>query len=77
MIINASTAVANGLGKLKCQSIFVPVSGLLKVVITVVLSKLGFDWNAVLIANATSLIPLLVAQHIAINNQLSFIKGER
>ena len=42
MIINASTAVANGLGKLKCQSIFVPVSGLLKVVITVVLLALLF-----------------------------------
>jgi O-antigen/teichoic acid export membrane protein len=76
MIINASTAVANGLGKLKCQSVFVPISGLLKVIITVVLSKFGFDWNAVLIANAACLIPLLLAQHIAINRELRFIKGK-
>ncbi len=70
MIINASTAVANGLGKLKCQSIFVPLAGALKILGTIVLSRLGFNWTAVLLANIIGLIPFTVAQHIAIKLEL-------
>lgn len=70
MIVNASTAVANGLGKLKCQSIFVPVAGIIKVIGVVVASALGYDWTSVLVFSIVGLIPLVIAQHIAIRREL-------
>jgi len=64
MFVNASTALANGASKLKCQAIFVPVAGVLKIILVMILSNIGMDWNAVLVSSAICLIPLLIAQSI-------------
>ena len=64
MIINASTAVANGMGQLKCQTLFIPLAGIIKIVGVVIASNLGFDWTSVLVCNIISLIPIAIAQHL-------------
>lgn len=70
MLVNASTAIANGLGSLKCQMIFVPISGVLKVILVLVFSALEFPWHSVVVSNILCLVPLSIAQHIAIRKDL-------
>lgn len=65
MFMNATTGVANGIGKLKCQAIFIPLGGIIKVLGVAVLSHFETNWYAVLWCNIVCLIPLLIAQNIA------------
>lgn len=63
MVINSSTAIANGLGELKCQMIFVPLAAVIKVVLVFLFSILECSWETVVVSNILSLLPLAVAQH--------------
>lgn len=65
MFMNATTGVANGIGKLKCQAIFIPLGGIIKILGVVVLSHFETNWYVVLWCNIICLIPLLIAQNIA------------
>ena len=77
MLVNASTAIANGLGKLKCQMIFVPIAGVLKILLVVLFSAFDFGWYSVVISNAVCLLPLCIAQYIAIRKELKLIREDK
>lgn len=64
MLVNSSTAIANGTGSLKCQAILIPIAGIIKIVGVVTLSYLGKGWAVVLVCNIVSLIPLAIFQHV-------------
>ena len=75
MLINSSTAIANGLGKLKCQTVFVPIAGISKICMVILFSMLGFEWYFVVVSNILCLVPLEVAQFISIRKELKLMKN--
>lgn len=70
MIINTSTAIANGIGRLKIQTIFIPIGGVIKIIGILILSRMGCQWDVIVIMNVISLVPLAIAQHIDIRHAL-------
>jgi len=76
MVVNASTAIANGLGKLKCQMIFVPVAAILKILLVLLFSAVDFPWYSTIISNILCLLPLCVSQYVAIRKELKIIREE-
>lgn len=76
MLVNSSTAVANGMGRLRVQEIFVPVAGVLKILLVAILSTLGYSWECVVLSNAICLVPLILVQHISIGRELKKISKQ-
>ncbi len=66
MLINAATAVANGMGRLKCQFVFYPVAAILKVSSVIICSYYGLTWSSIIVCNIVSLLPLLIFQTIEV-----------
>lgn len=74
MMVNSSTAVANGMGKLRVQEIFTPAASVIKIVCIFVMSRLGFSWDCVVLSSIIGLIPLSIVQHIDIKRELKRLK---
>lgn len=66
MLINGATAVANGMGRLRCQGILYPLAAVLKVISVIYCSYKGFTWSSLIICNIISLMPLLIIQSIEV-----------
>lgn len=64
MFINASTSVANGCSKLKCQLLCTLVGAFLKVFLSVVFSRYFDSWYFIMLTNVVALIPLVIIQPI-------------
>lgn len=64
LFIYADTCIANGLSKLKCQTICYFVAAFVKIPIALILKNIYPDWTAVILAQALSLIPLAIFQPI-------------
>ena len=70
VFVNASTCVANGMTKLKCQTIFTVIAAIIKIPITLCLAFIFKEWIGVLIAHILSILPLLIAQNLCLNKYL-------
>ena len=65
LLVNASTCVSNATGHLKVQLVFTVAAAVLKIPLTYAFYKAGLGWEAVVMANALVLVPLLIAQMVA------------
>lgn len=67
LYISASTAVANGLGRLRCQLVFTLFAAMIKYPLVLILSSQTNSWAVVVLSNALSIMPLLVFVTIDLN----------
>lgn len=75
----AATCIANGTNRLKCQIICCIVGAIIKLPLTILLSKLLGHWNSIILVQALIILPLAIAQPIAaikfLNKKIN--KGEQ
>lgn len=71
----ANCSIANGLGWLRAQSIFLTVGALLNVPLAFFFSTIMGTWLAIIFANILSLLPICIAQPIYIKRRLSKLAG--
>lgn len=69
--ILASTCIANGISKLKCQLIFITFAAVIKIPITLLLSAFIKTWDSVMIANIIILLPIVIIQPIVLKKHLN------
>ncbi len=67
VFIHASTCIANGMTKLKCQTIFTVAAAAIKIPLSLIISFIFNEWISVLIAHILSILPLLIAQNLCLN----------
>lgn len=67
LYISASTAVANGMGRLRCQLVFTLIAAVVKYPLVLILSLTTNSWSVVVLSNALSIVPLLVFVIIDLN----------
>lgn len=70
MFVFASTAIANGMGKLRLQVFLTPLGALLKFPLVLLLSQFIDLWASVVLAHALCLLPLAVFQPISLTRHL-------
>lgn len=69
------SSIANGLGKLKVQLLFFTVGVLLKIPILLLLNNIYNNWINVIISTNIVMIPFIIIQNYALNNELKGEKG--
>ena len=67
---NFNSTMANGLGYLKPQFIFLTLAAVLKIPVSFILVKLTGDWSMIVLSTAIVLIPLTIAQPIMLTRYL-------
>ena len=71
LFIMASTCIANGMTKLKCQTVFTLIAAIAKLPVTFFLVHIYQNWTAVIIAHTAILTPLMIAQNLALKRIFS------
>lgn len=62
MFVNIATAIANADSKLSCQLICLFIGIVIKVIGSILVSKISSSWNVLVLVNIASLLPLVIAQ---------------
>ncbi|HBT63295.1 MAG TPA: hypothetical protein DEB10_01360 [Ruminococcaceae bacterium] len=70
MFMYSATCIANGIGKLRCQFICTMVAALLKIPVTLLLTRLLGFWECVVIAHTISILPIIIFQFISLKKHL-------
>lgn len=66
LYVASASCVANGMTKLRCQSIFVVVAAVAKIPATYLCVKVFGTWESVVLAHTVVFLPLMIAQNISI-----------
>ena len=77
LVSNVSNVFANGLGKLKCQTICTVAGAAIKLTI-IILIKNMFDvqWETVMLANVIAMLPLFIAQPIYVYSYIRKLRRQ-
>lgn len=70
LYVASASCIANGMTKLKCQSVFVVVAAVAKIPVTYICVKLIGTWESVVIAHTLVLLPLMIAQNADVLRKL-------
>ena len=66
LFVYASTCIANGMTRLRCQTIFTAAAAVLKIPVTLLCVRWSGAWTSVVWAHAIILLPLMVAQNVSL-----------
>lgn len=69
ILVLASTSIANGIGELRVQLAFTVLGALVKIPLTLVLVSVLPQWQVVVVGHVLVLVPLVIAQLIALRRQ--------
>ena len=70
LYVVCASCIANGMTKLKCQSVFVIVAAVAKIPVTYLCVHAFGTWQSVIVAHSLVLLPLMIAQNISVLRSL-------